>query len=64
MYMWQSWIEIKYCFVAYFEHITEFDTLLLLLRVGLIHTLQAEQLLHIAQGFIQDFELGEKHGGT
>ena len=55
MYIRQSRIE---SFVAYFEHIIEFDTLLLLLRVGLIHTLQAEQLLHIAQGFIQDFELG------
>ena len=25
-YVWQSWIEIKY-FVAYFEHITQFDAL-------------------------------------
>ena len=28
MDMWQFRIEIKYYFVAYFEHITEFDTLL------------------------------------
>ena len=26
-YMWQSRIEIEYYFVAYFERITEFDTL-------------------------------------
>ena len=27
MYMWQSWIEIEYYSVVYFECITEFDTL-------------------------------------
>ena len=27
MYMWQSWIEIKYYSVVYFERITEFDAL-------------------------------------
>ena len=25
--MWQSWTEIEYYSVAYFEHITEFDAL-------------------------------------
>ena len=27
MYMWQSWIEIKYYSIAYFERITDLDTL-------------------------------------
>ena len=26
-YLWQSWIEIEYYSVVYFERITEFDTL-------------------------------------
>ena len=26
-HMWQSWIEIEYCSVTYFECITKFDTL-------------------------------------
>ena len=28
LHMWQSWIEVRYCSVAYFERITEFDALL------------------------------------
>ena len=27
MHMWQSWIEIEYYFIAYFERITEFGSL-------------------------------------
>ena len=26
-YMWQSWIEIEYYSIAYFDRITEFDAL-------------------------------------
>ena len=36
--MWQSRIELKHYSVLYFEHITEFDTLLPL-RAGLMHAM-------------------------
>ena len=41
-HMWQSWIEIEYYSVAYFEHITEFDardSAKLLLEAELIHAM-------------------------